>query len=274
MGNQKNKALTLKMYGHTQVKYEEDLKRSLYDLMRSWRNFCAQGIEHKQEFVMTLAGGYESKNKIGQTFDQKENFHVSMAYEPSHNNLTEIDTEFIFNSKLTIQAMFKLTLEIAEIFGYGSDFDLKKLFSEAQENHTLRLLHYPAGNDEKIIAQPHVDKGITIHLLEDAPGLELLWRGVWRAVHPAPGHLLTYSGMLGQYYSQCEFPALCHRVVSTPKTFAYGRNSIVMFIDFGDVVYDKETFGRTQDVFPNGENYNLNFNAFKKYFTSMDKVAL
>lgn len=269
--------MALQEHGYVQLPYNESLKKPLGRLMNAWKDFCGQSLSHKLQYPMTMSGGYESKQKIGQTFDEKEDFHLSLAYDIWSIEkvvITPIDKEFVEAGHDFIREVYDLIMDVGSVFGQDSMFDLVEEFSKAFERWTIRLLRYPAGVTEHEIAVSHVDKGITVHFAEDAPGLEVFWRNEWKLVEPMHGHILAYSGMLGQYYSECRFPALCHRVVSTPQTFANGRNSIVMFIDFGNVVYDKERFGRTQDVFPQGENYEMPFDQFKQLFAPLAKRVL
>lgn len=264
-------ALALVGHGLINLPYEPNIDANIQQLMNSWKKFCSQEQKHKEQFSFGITGGYEFKDKNQR--DYKENFHISLGYIPPDCNLSEIDRALFLSAKGVINLVTPIVMEIAEIIGSKSMFDLPKIVQESKEKWTLRLLHYPSRNG-KITAASHVDKGITIHLDEDAEGLEVLWNGVWTKAHPMHHHVLAYPGMLGQYYSGSHFPALCHRVETTHEVGRRGRNSIVMFIDFGDVVYDKKTHGPTQDVFPAGENYGVSFDEFSKYFTPIQKQIL
>lgn len=264
-------ALALVGHGLINLPYEQNIDANIQQLMNFWKKFCSQEQEHKVQFSFGLTGGYEFKDKNQR--DYKENFHISLGYMPADCNLNEIDKALFLSAKGVINLVTPIVMEIAEIIGSKSMFDLPKIVHEAKEKWTIRLIHYPSRN-EIITAASHVDKGITIHLDEDAEGLEILWNGVWTTACPMHNHVLAYPGMLVQYYSGSQFPALCHRVKTTREVAKQGRNSIVMFIDFGDVVYDKQTHGPTQDVFPAGENYGMSFEEFSKYFVPKIKQVL
>lgn len=274
MQNLKELKTQLVLNGFVQIARDPELQTAIDDVMSSWKAFYEQDVVHKQKYHMTHTGGYELKNKTGETYDDKENMHISIAYYPKVKKMSLIDQILFNRSKRLIRLLFDSIMNIARVFdGYG-DSDILDLFEQAKNNFILRLLHYPPGSPDEVLASSHVDKGITVHVTENAPGLQILWKGEWLSIEPKPDHLLAYAGMLGQYYTCCAVPALDHRVINCEQTFKNGRDSAVMFIDIGNVTYDKDKWGRTQDVFPNGENYNLNFNAFKQYFTTLDKIVL
>lgn len=258
------KALALHEHGLIMLPFYEGFDIHIKTLMDSWRNFCTQDLEHKETFIFTSNGGYEYKDQSKR--DYKENFHISLGYSPEVFQ-NEIDKKLFLSARMLINESFPLIKDISEIMGEESDFDLSKLVLDAKNRWTIRLLHYPPHKNSKkeLLADPHIDKGITVHLTEDREGLEVFWKGKWVVPHMMANHVLTYPGMLAQYYSS--FPALCHRVRALPETLEFGRNSIVMFIDFGDVVYDKKVFGSTQEVFPEGENYKMSSQEFSKFFT-------
>lgn len=274
MENLKTLKSNLTTNGFVQIARDPKLKRQIDLVMEAWKAFYEQDIEHKNQYLMTHAGGYELKNKTGETYDNKENMHISIDYDPKVKNMSLRDQVLFNRARRLIRVLFDSIMNVARVFdGYG-DSNVVELFEQAKYNFILRLLHYPSGSPDEVLASSHVDKGITVHVTENAPGLQILWKGQWLSIEPEPDHLLAYAGMLGQYYACCAVPALDHRVINCEQTFKNGRDSAVIFIDIGDVTYDKDKWGRTQDVFPNGENYNLNFNAFKKYFTSIENVAL
>lgn len=274
MENLKELKKDLTNSGFVQIARDPKLKRQIDLVMEAWKGFYEQDIAHKQKYVMTHTGGYELKNKTGETYDNKENMHISLAYEPDFKSLSLEDKVLFTRAKDLIKALFNSIMNVAIVFdGYG-DSDVVELFEQAKNNFILRLLHYPSGSPEEILAVSHIDKGITIHITENAPGLQILWKGQWLSIEPEPDHLLAYAGLLGQYYTCCAVPALCHRVINCDQTFKHGRDSMVMFIDIGDMTYDKKEWGRTQDIFPAGENYNMNFNSFKNYFTNIENVVL
>jgi len=267
------KAIALKEHGYVQIPYEKHINYFIKTTMELWKKFHNQELSHKLKFVFGEEGGYEYKGPTDP--DYKENFHISLSYNPDYPWMTNIDRDFICAAQKLIFESMNIALEVAGILDEGTDtFNVPGLTNESQNSWMLRLLHYPPRESKDLLAIPHIDKAVTIHLDEDAPGLQILWKNEWQSVEPMAGHVLAYPGMLGQYYSECEFPALCHRVQATEQTCLKGRNSIVLFVRFGDVVYDKGTFGKTQERFPNGENYDLSFLEFEKFFTDLENKVL
>lgn len=250
------------------------------ELMDTWKLFCAQPLEHKLKYEFGSAGGYEYKNKSKDLSDEKENFHFSLMYLPENllTDGTDIDKKLFSQARRLITLSFLPVMECASFYKEILGDSIEMIIAQSMENWIVRLLHYPAQEEQtdldSIIAASHVDKGFTLHFIEDAPGFEYLWNGGWHSAKPEDGNVLAYAGMNGQYYSQCKFSALCHRVKTSRQTIAYGRNSIVLFADFGDVAYDKAQFGRLQKCFPAGENYGMSFNEFKKFFTSIENKIL
>jgi isopenicillin N synthase-like dioxygenase len=262
----------LKEHGYVFIPHQID-KEIIQRLISKWIEFYNQPLEHKKTFVFNEYGGYEYKGP--ESLDFKENFHFSLeyikkdfrAYNGTDMNLFNIASGFLHENKVLVK-------EVVELF--CKDSLSEEQIEEAVLNAQLRFLHYPPRDfvEGGILAIPHVDKGITIHFTEDAPGFQILWKEKWIDVRQMASHILVYPGLLGQYYSKCEFPALCHRVVNTNEASKNGRNSIVMFIDPGDVTYNKKDYGKTQETFSKGENYNLTFDTFKDFFTTLENKVL
>lgn len=262
----------LKEHGYVFIPHQID-KEIIKRLISKWIEFHSQPLEHKKTFVFGENGGYEYKGPEHPDF--KENFHISLNYlENNIHTYNGIDMNFFNIASAFIYENKDLIKEAVNIVTLGNLSELQ--VEEAVMNAQLRFLHYPSRDfvEGGILAIPHVDKGITIHFTEDAPGFQVLWKGRWINVGQMANHILAYPGLLGQYYSKCEFPALCHRVVNTKETSEKGRNSIVMFIDPGNVTYNKSKYGKTQETFSCGENYNLDFETFKEFFTTLENKVL
>lgn len=253
--------------GYFEYPIVNSLKKDLSKLAEYWRLFYEQPLSEKEKHIFSdYVGGYEYKGP--ESLDYKENFHLSLKYKIPENSTSLVDFAFLTSAKKFISSSWHMIVPMIEIMDQATDSNMASLLIE--DNFTLRFLHYfpreGTSLENNFLAAPHIDKGVTIHFYEDHPGLQVLWGNQWNKVYHNPDNVHGYFGMLGQLYSNCGFPALCHRVVPTPKTIKYGRTSIVLFIDFGDKIYNKEKFGSTQKVFPNGENYNMPIEDFSKYF--------
>lgn len=255
--------------GYFKYSLETSLKNTSDKLAVAWKQFCLLRLDQKEKHFFGKNGGYEYKDENCQ--DHKENFHLTLDYSLPSNISTpaewifvDIGKEFIYESFIVVKNMIKIMSDAIEV-------DLTDIVCKNIHMWTLRFLYYPPQKRE-YLAISHIDKGITTHWYEDAPGLQVFWNGRWHNVSHDKNHVQGYFGLLGQYYSHSNFPALCHRVVSSKETQERGRNSIVMFSDFGDVRYNKELFGSTQKVFPAGENYNMSFEELKRYFIQMQNI--
>lgn len=256
--------------GYFTYPFPENLNSDCRYLASLWKHFCQLSIEQKKQYAFFESiGGYEFKDK--DSLDFKENFHFSLkGYQHYKEAILNPGTASLLfmQAEKTIRDSFVYVEKMFEIFDQLSGVNMTSMLDI--NRFTLRFLHYfpriEARKPSDFLAAPHVDKGMTIHLFETTSGLEVLWDGAWRKAVHDPGKVLGYFGLLGQYYSKSKFPALCHRVAPTPITMKHGRSSIVLFVDFGDVVYDKETWGSTQKVFSSGENYNMPIKEFSKYF--------
>lgn len=253
--------------GYFEYPILNSLKKDLSKLVEYLRLFYEQPLAKKQKHIFSdYIGGYEYRGP--ESLDFKENFHLSLGYNIPEDTKNSTSLNFLKFGKKLIPYFFDTFMPMIEIMDEATDSSISTLLT--QERFTVRFLHYfpreGKNIENNLLAAAHIDKGITIHLYEDYPGLQVLWGNQWNKVYYNLKNVHGYFGMLGQLYSNCSFPALCHRVVSTPKTLVYGRTSIVLFIDFGDKIYDKEIWGSTQKIFSNGENYGMSYEEFSKYF--------
>jgi len=245
-----------------------DFSKKTDNLAKHWHWFYEQPyLEKSKHFFDDYIGGYEHKGE--NSVDFKENFHFSLKYKIPSSGSSSTSITFLKTAEEVLLSSYDWVKQIVTHMDRATGSEMTSLLDI--ERFTLRFLHYfptleTPHRKYELLAAPHIDKGITIHLYEDCSGLEILWNGEWIKLNHPHKKALGYFGMLGQLYSQCSFPALCHRVSPTLYSMRHGRYSIVLFIDFGDMVYDKETWGSTQTVFPNGENYNMPIEEFSKYF--------
>lgn len=248
----------------------EILKLKLKEIVNLWHSFRSQPLAHRETHIYDeQKGGYEYK-KLG-SVDYKENFHVSLMYDWGPN-ATPIDKIFIQKSKDFIILTYEVMSEILDIFDKTSQSRIKGMVLDSLTRWQLRFLYYPpthsleTQDQNKFLAVPHVDKSLTTHWYESVRGFEILWNGEWIPLEAELDHILGYFGLSGQLYADCVIPGLCHRVVASPETIETGRTSIVMFHDFGNYLFDKQIWGSTNKVFPNGENYKMPIQEFSKYF--------
>ena len=131
---------------------------------------------------------------------------------------------------------------------------LKKSFHQGPSQLQILsdlMLDLPTGQVAAIIGQSGSGKSTLLSILagfENADSGEIFWDDQWHEAQPTEDSFLVYGGMLAQLYTKGEVKALCHRVVNTTETKRNGRYSIVLFIDFGDRVYDKKKHGRLEGV--------------------------
>ncbi len=215
--------------------------------------------------------GYENRGRDKP--DYKETFHLSLSYMEAADEST-VAGSMIGISKDLIHSIIPLAEIIGLVMSEASGVpDLDILMTRHPELWTLRLLYYPPDSRE-IRAESHVDKGITIHLTATAPGLQIWWGNQWIDVPESHNSAYGYAGLLGQYYTKCSLKGLLHQVVSCNEAKKEGRYSIVLFFDFGDVRYDKAVHGRTQERFSGGENYDMTFDEFRKFFAPIEQAKM
>lgn len=233
---------------------------------KSWQMFYTQPMRHRLIHTFDdYLGGYEYNGP--EKRDHKQIFHITSEYElPKKSSL--VDIELVMTGKNLLIPAKKIVSDMIEIMSEAVNVDLSVMAMGGLKTSSFRLINYPPRpkNFPKIWAAAHIDKGLTSHWDESCSGFEIKWNGEWKKVRHHRNKIMGYFGMLGQFYSKCNFPALNHRVVGTPTSYLKGRDTTVLFSDFGDVRYDKATWGSTQEVFSDCENYDMNFEKFSKYF--------
>ncbi|MBV6624615.1 MAG: isopenicillin N synthase family oxygenase [Rivularia sp. (in: Bacteria)] len=135
-----------------------------------------------------------------------DNFPTSLYLAPAIPSFYEACTEVANN----ILAAFSLALKLPE------DFFTK---NHNQQNHTLRLLHYPALRQSPKIGQiragEHSDYGsITLLFQDDIGGLEVQTAaGEWIAAPKIADTILVNTGDLMQRWTNNVFCSTKHRVI-------------------------------------------------------------
>ncbi len=242
--------------GYFEYPINDSLRHMLINLSEIWTAFYMQPIKQKEiHHFSEYGGGYEYKGP--ESRDYKENFHISLKYAIP-NKASAVDVTMIYTAQTVIREMIRVVKEMTEIMSEAVGIDLEGIVCKDFHSWVIRLLYYPPRLQEEqqediIMAASHIDKGLTTHLFESAPGLQVLWKKnsqdqekVWHDVIGREGFVHGYLGMLGQLYFHSMFPALCHRVISNNRTITQGRKSGVLFSDFGRFRYDKDTWGPTQ----------------------------
>ncbi len=270
--NYTTKQHALLTHGYIQSPYPARLEKEVDFMLKLWKAFCEQNLKHKQQYTFARPGGYEYKGPTEK--DYKENFHISLNYDHSLDDtfVSKTDTDFFSHAKKLINNNIHVVEEIIDTMDiYGT---MREMIITSKDIWTLRLLHYPKRPycDEKFLAVAHPDKaGITIHLTETMEGLEVLWNASWKPISKMAHHIIAYPGLTTQYHTKGLVKGLTHRVRMMPEIEKESRYSIVLFIDFGDIFYNK-TLGNTAEIFPNGENYLLGFKEFSKYFLDQPNI--
>jgi isopenicillin N synthase-like dioxygenase len=209
----------------------KDLIKQVFRYSKSFFNLPLE-VKQKQawsdEFNNTGYVGLERErldpNKPG---DLKEAFNVNkqaaIRIEASilafYDSCTELAN--------TVLQAYALALELPE------DFFIKR---HKQQNHTLRLLHYPPlqtpPKPEQVRAGEHSDYGsITLLFQDDVGGLEVQTAsGEWIAAPAIPDTVVVNTGDLMQRWTNDMFCSTKHRVmIPCDRTVNQSRYSIAFF---------------------------------------------
>ena len=255
--------------GYIALSIEEQVHTDIQRALDAWKEFCLLPKEAKEAYIFSQGVGYESS--VPGRIDTKETFQLTYPYGvekfATAHHFTFAEQNFFD------LALYLLTLLEYDVSKIASEMSAPKELQDAilKDKHRwkMRFLHYPSRpyQEGSLIAAPHTDKaGFTIHLIEDMGGLEIFWNDTWNAIGTGHDHIIAYPGMTMQYHTQGTAKGICHQVRMMPEIAHHSRYSVVLFIDFGNIHYDKTTWGNTQKVFPCGENYKMPFEEYKKYF--------
>ncbi|MBD2208161.1 isopenicillin N synthase family oxygenase [Calothrix sp. FACHB-1219] len=162
--------------------------------------------------------------------DLKEAFNIS-----KQNNLGKILTEL--NTVEFYDACTELANKILQAFALAlelpDDFFTSK---HNQQNHTLRLLHYPplttTPKPGQVRAGEHSDYGsITLLFQDNIGGLEVQTiTGEWIAAPSIPGTVIVNTGDLMQRWTNHVFCSTKHRVINpSDRTMKQSRYSVAFF---------------------------------------------
>ncbi len=259
----------LTQYGYGTIDYPDHLRTSVLELVQSFKELCAQNIEHKVGMNYQNSMGYENRDrsKNPDIVDHKESFYIKSVYEfPEGHTPSSIDRKFITSCRKLLTDIVPLIIESTEIFSQISETDLLELFDYSAL--TLRAIHYYPDTMEEI-AHHHVDRGgQTYHLYESTDGLESYWNNKWNTIHFNKGQTIYFPCIQAQYVTKSKLKGLCHRVISTEQSKNHGRYSIVLFVDYNKLghKYSMAKAGPIEKAFYPGQNYLLTFDQLKDYF--------
>jgi len=259
----------LDKFGYGVIDYPESLKNTVSKLMKNFRSFCDQSLEHKQNLSYQNSMGYENRDKTinPESVDHKESFYIKAGYEmPKVFLPSKIDEAFMSSCKNLLDEAFELIMSTTEIFSEIAGVDLQKYFDSSAL--TLRAIHYyPDSSTE--IAHHHVDRGgQTYHLFETTDGPEAYWHGKWNKIIFDQNQMIYFPCIQAQYASKCVLKGLCHRVVSNNDSIQHGWYSLVLFIDYNKLPhkYSMNKKGPIEKAFIPGQNYEMPFSELENYF--------
>lgn len=268
----------LKDTGFVVLAYPPDLRASVVETISAWKEFCALPLAVKKSLPYSNSAdgvGYELKEGAGNHADRKENFDVTLAGRTWLNTQTSLIADraplsFIQKAVGLVEIMKPLILDFAkeaeQAFGLTG---FAEEVAESEPAFFVRFIHY--FGERKLgeeTASTHADQsGFTLHLFENAPGLQYLsYHGAWTDLPVSEGETVIIPAMQMQLRSQGALRALCHRVIATKESVNQGRFSAVCFVQLAHTPrYDKEIYGRLQERTP-GFNYSLLFGEFSRMF--------
>jgi len=265
--------------GYVYRAYPRDISMAVAGAMQAWKRFCDLPEKSRTSFGYHPNGGmgvgYELKKQAGAFRDLKEDFHFTSGMREWLAQVAEgtgrnTPVRLVAAANSLARELAPFIVEIAQDIErqYGLE-GLAKEVAESQDMWFVRFLHYFGDrNPGDEIATSHADKcGFTLHLYEDAPGLQFLdFAKQWQDVPIAHDETFVIPGMRMQYRSHNKLKALFHRVVATQTTATTGRFSMVCFVHLKKTpAYDKAKSGRLQE-FPPGFNYDMPFEDFSELF--------
>ena len=255
--------------GYGIIDYPESLKNTVAKLMKNFRSFCDQSLEHKQNLLYQNSMGYENRDKTlnPEFVDHKESFYIKSGYEMSKAFLpSKIDETFVLSCRNLLDEVFELIMSTTQTFSDIAGVDLGQYFDKSAL--TLRTIHYYP-NSSVEIAHYHVDRGgQTYHLFESTDGLEAYWNEKWNKIIFDQSQMIYFPCIQAQYVTKCVLKGLCHRVVSNIDSIQHGRYSLVLFVDYNKLShkYSMNKKGPIEKAFIPGQNYVMSFSELENYF--------
>ncbi len=232
----------------------------LIDEATAWKDFCALPKEIKDKFTFPdrqkdLDVGYFFRSKAGGRED-KEYFHI---YPNMRSMIKEDGLAELVESNIALKEFFNYTDKVYEAvhnfaLSIGSEMgkeipELGELVKNGDIMSTFRLLHYTNTDDTEVIAAQHFDRSLyTLHLYENAPGLQFLNYDMdWTDAPIGNGETVVFSGYRLEKLSEGKLQKTWHRVIK--KGDHKDRISLILFVST-DKVPNYSTSARSQDLEP------------------------
>jgi isopenicillin N synthase-like dioxygenase len=180
--------------------------------------------------------------------DLKEAFNIGKEANPDESS-KEDNNSLVLNQwppgrdnfRATVLKFYQACVEVADAIcrAFAIAFSLPESFfvdRHSEQQHTLRLLHYPpltqSPKPEQVRAGEHSDYGsFTLLFQDEVGGLEVCTtQGEWIAAPYIPGTIIVNTGDLMQWWTNHVFCSTKHRVmIPTSDRVKQSRYSIAFF---------------------------------------------
>jgi len=210
---------------------EAALLRNIFDVSRE---FFAQPAEEKRRIQRDADNpwGYYDRELTKNRQDWKEIYDFGPA-DGEHLRARWPGGNLRLRFEPVVRAYYansrslavRLMSALASNLGVSPDY----LTGDFEDAHTsfLRLNYYPkctaaAESDRPFGVGEHTDSGaLTLLLQDDQPGLEVFRGGRWHLVEPRQNALVVNIGDMIQVWSNDQYRAALHRVVTNPSRDRY-----------------------------------------------------
>ena len=228
--------LSEKLFSHIRLPAELD---RLVEDPQQWIKFCQLPYEIKNKYHKETASAgnpnYVSRstndNCIGEYLHASENRDNNSLFFNSEKNLFSKYSEIreLHDYVNTLQPLVEKTLvETATVIAKGIP-TLSEILHLKKYSVLTRFLHYLPTDETDILSQ-HYDRGmLSMHLYENAPGLEYLDKNMkWEQTTLETKNSLIFCGNQMEILSDGKLQKLWHRI-KTPAV-GFERYSIVSFL--------------------------------------------
>src|SRR5579863_2518883 len=216
------------------------------DVFEEWKQFFATNQKHRYTRVAGQQLGYFPAN-ISETsigYDEKDKkefyqFNISNNIPKGMSNKTR--DLFVAIEHLAIQLLTWLENELPIEVSSKLSEPLINMINGSVEN-LMRIAHYPPligiESENAMRASPHNDINfLTILLTSSEPGLQIQDKnGNWCDIPSNKDSVVVNIGCLLETVTESYYPAIKHRVITTPERAKFSRYSIPLFLHArGDV---------------------------------------
>ncbi|CAK7357492.1 unnamed protein product [Dovyalis caffra] len=182
--------------------------------MKSFTPDPSSGIRHDTAFQDKTNNVFVSRESLKFPIHPLEDYVNLWPSNPA--SFRKIAAEYFTGTK---EAEIALMEAIFESLGMERDSIDKTLSKHGQY---VSLNYYPRCVKSELGGtcglRPHTDPSIiTMLLLDDVPGLEVLQNDEWMAIKTFPNTLVVQVGDLLQALSNCRYKSLLHRVIVNPE---------------------------------------------------------